>query len=152
MTATAGTLFEDYVPGDVFRHARGKTVTAFDGAGLAQLVMNTSDGHFNDHAMRDSDVGRAVVFGGLTLAIVVGLAMQDTAENALAERSLADVRLRRPVCHGDTLYTVTEVVDVGGADAGAGDVTFRHWGLNQRDEVVLECVRTVRVRRRAAAR
>lgn len=147
-----GTFFEDYVVGDLVRHSRGKTVTPFDGAGLAQLVMNTSDGHFNDDAMRGTEWGRSVVFGGVTLAITVGLAMQDTGENATAELALDDVRFRAPVLHGDTLYAYSRVVAKGARqDAGAGEVTFHHWGVNQRGEIVVECERTALVRARDAA-
>jgi itaconyl-CoA hydratase len=135
-----GTFYGDYRAGDLLRHCRGKTVTAFDGAGLAQLVLNTSDGHFNDHGMRDSAIGQSVVFGAITLAIVVGLAMQDTGENAICELGLERVRFRAPVVHGDTLYAYSRVVD-----KAAGVVTFDHWGVNQRDQVVLELRRRVRI-------
>ena len=125
--------------GELVRHSRGKTVTAFDGAGLAQLVLNSSDGHFNDDVMRDTDVGQSVVFGGLTLAIVVGLATLD-AGRPVEELGLEDVRFRAPVVHGDTLYAYSQVL--GGED---GVVTLRHWGVNQRGEVVVELRRRVKV-------
>jgi acyl dehydratase len=143
-----GTWFEDYVVGDLVRHARGRTVTPFDGAFLAQLVVNTSDGHFNDHVMAATPIGESVVFGGLTLAFVVGLTMQDTAEHAVAELGLDRVRLRAPVVHGDTLYAYTEVLATEPEPGGGGVVRFRHWGRNQRDETVLTCERRVRVRGR----
>jgi itaconyl-CoA hydratase len=135
-----GTFYEDYSTGDAFRHGRGKTVTAFDGAGLAQLAMNTSDGHFNDDAMRHTPAQQCVVFGGITLAIVVGLAMQDTGENAIAEVALDNVRFRAPVVHGDTLYAMTLVVA-----KHDGVVTFEHRGVNQHDDVVLTLRRHVRI-------
>lgn len=135
-----GTFYEDYVVGDLIRHARGKTVTVFDGGGLAQLVMNTSDGHFNDHVMRDTEIGESVVFGGLTLAIVAGLAMQDTGENATQELRLDGVRFPAPVIHGDTLYAYSRVVS-----KEDGCVTFDHWGVNQRDELVVRFTRTARI-------
>jgi itaconyl-CoA hydratase len=124
--------------GELVRHSRGKTVTAFDGAGLAQLVLNSSDGHFNDDVMRDSAVGQSVVFGGLTLAIVVGLVTLD-AERPVEELGLEGVRFRAPVVHGDTLYAYTQAL--GDED---GVVTLRHWGVNQRGEVVVELRRRVR--------
>jgi itaconyl-CoA hydratase len=135
-----GTFYSDYRVGDLLRHCRGKTLTAFDGAGLAQLVLNTSDGHFNDHGMRDSEAGQSVVFGAITLAIVVGLAMQDTGENAICELGLEQVRFRAPAVHGDTLYAYSRVVS-----KHVGVVTFDHWGVNQRDQVVLELRRRVRI-------
>jgi citrate lyase subunit beta / citryl-CoA lyase len=73
-------------------------------------------------------------FGGVTIAMVIGLAMQDTGENAVKELSLDRIRLKSPVFHGDTLYAYTEVLatDDGELD-DAGIVTFKHWGVNQRD-------------------
>ena len=105
----------------------------------SQLVLNSSDGHFNDDVMRDTEVGQSVVFGGLTLAIVVGLATLD-AEHPVEELGLEDVRFREPVVHGDTLYAYSQVVATDG-----NEVTLRHWGVNQRDEVVVELRRRVRL-------
>ncbi len=135
-----GTFYEDYEVGDQFRHSRGKTVYPFDGAGLALMVMNTSDGHFNDHVMRDTEIGEAVVFGGLTLAIVVGLAMQDTGENAIEELGIDAVRFPAPVVHGDTLHASTRV-----ASKADGVVTFEHWGFNQRGQIVVTLTRRARI-------
>jgi acyl dehydratase len=139
-TSGPGTFYEDYVVGDAFRHARGKTVTMLEVAGLAQLAMNTSDGHFNDHVMAGTEAGRAVAFGCITLAIVAGLAMEDTAEHATAELALEDVRFRAPVVAGDTLYAMTRVIA-----SHDGVVTFEHRGVNQRGDVVLTMRRAVQI-------
>jgi itaconyl-CoA hydratase len=82
--------------------------------------------------------------------MVIGLAMQDTGENALAELSLDKIRLKSPVFHGDTLYAFTEVLGKDDSEqADAGIVTFRHWGVNQKDAVVFEGERRVLVKRRS---
>ena len=135
-----GTFYEDYAVGDAFRHARGKTVTMLEVAGLALLAMNTSDGHFNDHAMAGTDAGRSVAFGCITLALVAGLAMQDTGEHATAELTLEDVRFQAPVVPGDTLYAMSRVIA-----KHDGVVTFEHRGVNQLDDVVLTMRRTARI-------
>ena len=143
--------FEDFEIGDRYRHSRGKTVTEFEVVILCNLVMNTAQAHFNEHSMIGRDFGgQRVNFGGITTALVIGLATQDTAEQALAELGLDGIRLQRPVVLGDTLYALTEVLAKDDADRGdAGVVTFRHFGVNQRDEVVFEGTRTVLVKRRA---
>lgn len=147
--------FEDFPVGRRFRHARGKTVSELENVLLTNLVMNTADVHFNDDVMRNHPLGQRIVFGGVTAALVIGLASQDTSDNALADHGIADLRLLTPVVHGDTLYAYTEVltvvptapaVDLGGEEAGT--VTFHHWGVNQRGDVVLEVDRTVSIRRR----
>ena len=48
-----------------------------------------------------------IVFGGVTASLVIGLAMQDTGEQALEEVGLDKVRFRVSVIHGDTLYAFT---------------------------------------------
>lgn len=142
--------FEDFKVGDVFRHARGKTVTEMDGVLLTHLVMNTAQGHFNEHLMRATPFGGRIVFGGVIASIVIGLAYEDTGEQALAELAMNGVRFRAPVHHGDTLYAFSEVVALTDGDRDdAGEVTFRHTGVNQKDEIVFEGTRRVRLKRRA---
>jgi len=151
----ANNYFEDFVVGDVMRHARGKTMCEQDNVGITLMVLNTAEAHFNEDIMQRSAMdGRGwthrLQFGGVTIAMVIGLAMQDTGENALAELSLDKIRLKSPVFHGDTLYAFTEVLakdDTEQADAGI--VTFRHWGVNQKDAVVFEGERRVLVKRRS---
>lgn len=140
--------FEHFEAGQVFRHARGKTVTEMDGVLITNLVMNTAQGHFNEHAMAEREFGRRIVFGGVTASLVIGLASQDTGENALAELGLTEVRFRKPVFHGDTLYATTEVLATEPADRDdAGIVTFAHTGHNQRGEVVFTGQRRVLLKR-----
>ena len=156
MALTAdNNYFESFEVGQVMRHARGKTMCEQDNVGITLQVMNTAEGHFNEDLMRRSagrpGWNRRVQFGGVTIAMVIGLAMQDTGENALAELGLDKVRLKAPVFHGDTLYAYTEVLRIAQSERDdAGIVTFRHYGVNQKDEVVFEGERTVLIRRRPA--
>jgi acyl dehydratase len=144
--------FEDFTVGDVYRHARGKTVTEMDNVLITNLVMNTAQGHFNEDSMSRTEFGQRITFGGITAAMVIGLASQDTGENAIAELGLDGITFRSPVFHGDTLYAFTEVrAKEDGDRPDGGIVEFAHWGVNQRDEVVFEGVRRVLVRRRGAA-
>lgn len=146
--------FEDFEVGMLIRHARGKTITEMDNVLITNMVMNTAEGHFNEHAMRNSPGGifpQRVVFGGINLSMVVGLAAQDTAEQCLRELGMDKIRLSHPVFHGDTLYAYTEVLDTRAADGEeAGMVRFRHYGLNQNDKLCVQVERTVLIRRRCA--
>lgn len=142
--------FEDFEVGATYEHARGKTVTEMDGVLITNLVMNTAQGHFNEDQMSKGPMGQRIVFGGVTAAMVVGLAMQDTGEQALAELSMTGVRFKVSVHHGDTLYAFTEVLEKRETDrADAGIVRFAHRGLNQHGKVVFEGERTVLVKRRS---
>lgn len=149
--------FEDFEVGALIQHARGKTVTAVENVQLTNMVMNTADGHFNEDRMRKAasaggifaDRG-VVVFGGINLSMVLGLAAQDTAEQALVEIGLDKIRLSNPVFHGDTLYAYSEVLEKRDAErADAGIVRFRHYGVNQDDKLCVQAERTVLLKRRS---
>jgi len=146
----ASNYFEDFHVGQRIRHARGATVDEVEGGWMSKLVMNTAQAHWNEDYLRGSPLGDGrVVFGLLTASVVIGLASQDTAENALAEVSLDGLRFTSPVHHGDTLYAFTEVIETSPAERDdAGLVRFRHWGTTQDDRVVFEGERTVLVKRR----
>src|SRR5260370_28565551 len=103
--------FEDFNPGDVYEHARGKTVGAIDNVLITNLVMNTAQGHFNEHLMASNPIGHRITFGGVTASLVIGLAREDTGEQALAELALDKIRFRTPAVHGDPLYSVSEVME-----------------------------------------
>ncbi len=147
--------YEDFAVGDVYEHARGKTVEALENVLITNLVMNTAQGHFNEHMMESSPQKHRIVFGGVTASIVIGLAMQDTGENAVQELGLDKVRFRVPVLHGDTLYAFSEVLgkddspEVLHGHKDVGVVHFRHWGINQRGETVFEGERRVLVKKRS---
>jgi itaconyl-CoA hydratase len=144
------TYFEDFSVGQTMRHARGKTVTELENVLLTNLVMNTADAHFNEHAMKDSVFKQRISYGGVNLSLVFGIATQDTAENALAELGIDKIRFVSPVFHGDTLYAVTAVLEVTESDReDAGVVRFEHVGVNQDGTVVVSGERLVLLKRRS---
>jgi len=151
----AHNYFEDFAVGQLLRHARGKTVCEQDNVGITLQVMNTAEAHFNEDIMQKNAMGRSgwtsrLVFGGVTIAIIIGLTMQDTGENALKELRLDRIRLKAPVFHGDTLYAFSEVLETrAGLLGDAGIVTFRHYGINQKDQIVFEGERSVLIKRRS---
>ena len=151
---SADNYFEDFEVGALIRHARGKTVTEMDNVLITNMVMNTAEGHFNEHVMKQAAASgifaQRVVFGGINLSMVLGLAAQDTAEQCLREIGLDKIRLSNPVFHGDTLYAYSEVLAKTDADReDAGIVRFRHYGINQDDKLCVEAERTVLLKRKS---
>lgn len=139
---------EDFVVGETYRHARGKTVSELENLLITHMVLNTAEPHFNEDAARkDRMFGRRVVFGGVTLAVVIGLAAQDTAAHALRELGMTAIRLHAPVYHGDTLYAYSEVLSVH-RSGDRGVVALRHLGFNQDNVHVLSAERRVLVQAR----
>jgi itaconyl-CoA hydratase len=142
--------FEDFTVGQVIQHARGKTVGEIDNVLITNLVMNTAQAHLNAHMMADTPFGKRLSYGGVNAALVMGLASQDTSENAIMDLGLDKMRFKAPVFHGDTLYAYSEVLEISDADrADAGVVRFKHWGVNHNDQIVFEGERRVLIKRRS---
>ena len=141
------TYFEDFEVGPKIKHARGTTIDELENQMLTKLVMNTPQGR-NEDLMRGSPMGEGrVLFGFVTASMVIGLATQDSGENMIKELGLDKVRFRSPVHHGDTVYAYTEVLDKQDADVG-GEVTFKHWGVNQKDIIVFQGERRVLLKKK----
>jgi len=146
--------WEDFVVGETIVHPRGRTIGETEHMALTNVVLNTAQLHFNQ-AMCDEQPGtyfggRRVVYGGLVFAFVVGLASEETSENALQELSFDEGRHKAPVFAGDTLFaesTVLEKRPFPGRD-DAGVVKFLLVGKNQRGETVLEITREVLVKKK----
>ena len=142
--------FEDFKVGQRMRHARSATVGEVENNFISKQVMNTAQAHWNEHYLKDSPLGSGrVVFGLITGSLVVGLASQDTSEQALAEIGLDKLRFLSPVHHGDTVTAFTEVLSVEDVPdrEDAGLVRFKHWGTTHDDRVVFEGERTVLLKR-----
>ena len=149
LTADRG-YFEDFAAGQRMRHARGTTIGEVENQMVTKLVMNTADAHYDEHRARETPFGQRVVFGLVTGSVVIGLATQDTAEQALAELRLDKLRFRSPVFHGDSLRAYSEVLAVRDADRpDAGIVRFKHWGVKHDGTVVFEGEREVLLKRRS---
>ena len=109
--------------------------------------MNTNQMHFNQEWAERSEFGERPVVSTFTLALVLGLGVRDTSENAAANLGWSDIKLPKPVFVGDTLWAESEVLDARESKSrpSCGIVSIRTRGINQRREVVIEFVRAFMV-------
>jgi itaconyl-CoA hydratase len=147
-----GRFFEDFAVGDVFRSRLGRTISEADNVWFTCLTMNTNQVHFNDAFAARTRFGRPLVNSCLTLALVTGLSVPDTSENATANLAWTDVKLPAPVFAGDTLWAESEILGLrpSSSNPSVGIVSMRTRGVNQRGEVVIEYLRTFMLYRRGA--
>jgi itaconyl-CoA hydratase len=150
--AWRGRFYEDFEVGDVFRSRFGRTITETDNVWFTCLTMNTNQVHFNVPFAERTRFGRPLVNSTFTLALVTGMTVPDTSENATANLSWTDIKLPHPVFAGDTLWAESEITDLreSGSNPSVGIVTMRSRGVNQRREVVIEFQRTFMVYKRRA--
>jgi acyl dehydratase len=147
-----GRFYEDFDVGDVFRSRLGRTITETDNIWFTNLTMNTNQIHFNAEYASRTRFGQPLVVSTLTLALVTGLSVADTSENALANLAWTDITLPNPVFVGDTIWAESEILDKreSKSNANVGIVGMRTRGLNQRHQVVIEFKRTFMVNKRAS--
>lgn len=150
--AWRGRYYEDFDVGDVFRSRFGRTLTETENIWFTCLTLNTNQVHFNAPFAERTRFGRPLVNSTFTLAVVTGMTVPDTSENAAANLSWTDIKLPNPVFAGDTLWAESEITDLreSASNPNVGIVTMRCRGLNQRREVVIEFKRTFMVYRRDA--
>jgi 2-methylfumaryl-CoA hydratase len=106
------TYFEDFRPGDVYEHVRGRVITT-DHIMLTGILDNTSQVHCNQW-MIDQDPeryvgGQLIVFGGIPFQLCLGLSSADVADNSLGDVRYATGRHTAPSFAGDTLFASTEI-------------------------------------------
>jgi acyl dehydratase len=147
-----GRFYEDFDVGDVFRSRFGRTITETDNVWFTCLTMNTNQVHFNAPHAERTQFGRPLVNSTFSLALVTGMTVPDTSENAAANLSWTDIKLPRPVFAGDTLWAESEITEKreSRSKPNVGIVSMRSRGINQRGEVVIEFKRTFMVYKRDA--
>jgi acyl dehydratase len=147
-----GRFYEDFGVGDVYRSRLGRTITETDNTWFTNLTLNTNQVHFNAPYAEKSRFGRLLVNSTFTLALVAGLTVPDTSENAVANLGWTDIRLPAPVFVGDTLWAESEILELRPSRSRptVGIVSMRSRGVNQNGEVVIEYLRTFMVARRSA--
>ena len=147
-----GRFLEDFRVGDVFRSRLGRTLSEADNTWFTLLTMNTNQMHFNRPFAERTEFGERLVVSSLTLAVVLGLSVSDTSENAVANLGWDEIKLPRPVVAGDTLWAESEVLGVRESRSrpSCGIVKIRTRGVNQRAEVVIEFTRSFMIFKRSA--
>ncbi len=106
------TYFEDFNPGDLIEHSRGRTLMT-EHMMLTAMLDNTSQVHTNQFLIDQNPKryigGQLIVYGGIPFNLCLGLSCPDVADNALADIRYASGRHSGPVFAGDTLFASTEI-------------------------------------------
>jgi acyl dehydratase len=149
----AGLWFEDCAVGIRFEHELRRTVTETDNLLFSVMTHNPQPLHLDVVAASQSEFGRILVNGTFTFALMVGLSVGSTTLGTLvANLGYDQLTMPKPVFIGDTLRAETAIVEARESKSRpeAGVVTFKHVLLNQRDELVCQCLRHALIKKRPA--
>ncbi|RDI55979.1 MaoC family dehydratase [Nocardia mexicana] len=149
-----GLYFEEFEPGSVIEHPTRRTVTEMDNVLFSTLTLNVAPLHLDAEYSKGSIYGQRLVNSLFILGLVSGITVPDTTlGTTLGNLGFQEVKFPAPVFHGDTIRVRTEIVTKRESKSrnDSGIVTFRHQGINQRDEVVCDCLRAGLMLKRSAA-
>lgn len=145
-----GRFHEDFTVGDVYRSWIGRTVTETDNTWFTALTMNTNQMHFNRVWAERTEFGQPLVVSTFTLALVVGLSVRDTSENAAANLGWSDIELPKPAFVGVWAESKVLAARESGSRPSCGIITIKTRGVNQRAETVISFTRSFLVFKRDA--
>jgi acyl dehydratase len=141
----AGRFFDAWQVGDRIEHEIRRTVTETDNLLFSTMTHNPQPLHLDVEAAKASEFGQILVNGTFTFSLMVGLSVGDTTLGTLvANLGYDKLVMPHPVFIGDTMRGTSEVAELRASKSrpNAGIVTFTHQLLNQRDEVVCQCLRS----------
>ena len=139
-----GKYFEELEIGMLFEHQPHRTVTESDNLTFSTMTHNPQPLHIDAEFAKTTQFGQILVNSYFTLGLVVGLSVVDTTlGTTIGNLGMDKVEFPNPVFIGDTLRVQTKIVDKrkSKSKSDRGIVWFEHLGLNQRNEIVCECIR-----------
>ena len=109
--------------------------------------MNQHPMHCDMEFAKKSEFGRLLINSPLSLAVVVGMTVNDVSAKAIANLGWKDIKLSGPVFAGDTLYAETKVLDKRESKSRPhqGIVTVHTRGINQDGVEIMSCERIILV-------
>jgi itaconyl-CoA hydratase len=145
-----GRFFEDFAIGQRFTHHWGRTLNAGDNSLFTTLTLNFNPLYFNAEYARAHGYPQELVCPMLVFATVFGLSVEDLSESGGAFLGVEDLTFAKPVYPGDTLSAVSQVLDarLSSSRPDLGVVSWKTEGFNQRDERVIDFVRSNLIVRR----
>ena len=145
--STVGGYFEDLAVGRVIRHWPGRTVTEADDTWFSMMTMNGNPIHFDAAYAAGVGHGQRLVNGLFVLSLSVGMSTRDIAARALANLGMDKIHHAAPVFHGDTLYSISTILEgrVSQSKADRAIVRLQTRTVNQNNVEVLRFERTIMV-------
>jgi itaconyl-CoA hydratase len=145
-----GRYYEDFAVGDIYEHRPGRTITEADNINFSLMTMNQHPMHCDANFAAKSEFKRPLVNSGLTLAVVLGMTVNDVSLKAIANLGWKNIDLTGPVFPGDTLYAESEVLDKRESKSRPtqGLVTVETRAFKQDSKPVMNFVRTALIPKR----
>jgi itaconyl-CoA hydratase len=111
-----GLDFEEFSPGQRFRHRPGVTLSQQDNADEALDTLNGAMLHYDAHYAAATAWQRPLMVSTLTLQRLIGMASKTYGRRG-AILGFDEIAMNGPLFGGDTLYAASEILDADAATA-----------------------------------
>ena len=140
----SGKYFEELEIGMEFNHLPHRTITETDNFLFTALTHNPQPLHLDIEFAKKTQHGQIIVNSVFTLGLVIGLSVGDTTlVTTIGNLGMEKTEFPNPVFIGDTIRVSTRITErrESKTKPDRGIVWFQHTGMNQRDELVCDCLR-----------
>jgi acyl dehydratase len=139
-----GKYYEELEVGTEFEHLPHRTITETDNLLFSTMTHNSQPLHIDAEFAASTQHGQILVNSLFTLGLVIGLSVADTTlGTTIGNLGMEKTEFPNPVFIGDTIRATTKIVDKreSKTKSDRGIIWFQHQGINQRGEVVCDCLR-----------
>ena len=149
-----GRYFEEFVIGNIYKHAISRTVTETENLLFSALTHSTQPLYLDQEFSKNTICGTRIVNSIFTLGLMCGAGMGDlTLDTPLGNLGFGEVKFTHPVLIGDTIRSETEVVDKRESEfrVDAGIIELEGRGFNQHNDLVVRFRRLQLMRKKNPA-
>lgn len=149
------SIFDELLPIGKKFTSQGRTISEGDFAQITNATWTTGELHSNREYMKNTQFGDMILAGPCTVAVMIGLngrgpfgrLFEGGRLRVVALLGLDEVRFRSPVLPGDTITGHAELLNVRPSqkDPRRGILRVKETATNQRDELLVESIRTMMV-------
>ena len=136
-------VWDDYAINERLNHVAGMTINESDHALATRLYQNNARLHFDAHLMHNAPIGKRLVYGGVVISVCRALSYEGL-ENALSILAINGGTHVNPTFAGDTIYTITEVLDKWALPTrqDIGALRLRMVGIKNMSPSAIEAIKT----------
>lgn len=144
-----GHYYEEFVAGEIIKHALSKTIFESDNNLFSLLTMNHHPVHTNNDYAQKNQHGQLLVVGTLIFSLVVGITVPDISGKAIANLGYENIEHLVPVFIGDTIYARTKIISKKESKSkhDRGIIYVETVGYNQHGQDILKFRRKVLIKK-----
>lgn len=144
-----GRYYEDFIPGDIYKHPLGRTIIVTDNVWFNNITLNQNPLYCNKEYASSQGFPDSPVNHCFILALINGMSVTDTSQNGMV-LEWTDVEFPNHLFVGETVYAETKVVSKRELNSRPkqGIVSLKTHGLTADGRIILTFSRTILINKK----